>query len=306
LWALVLCVLGLGLAGAQAQTLMTDRPLAIRGLKVTERLGEKVPLYLQLTDSEGRQVTLGDSFNQGKPVVLIMAYYRCPMLCSLVLDAAQQAFNELDYTVGKDFNVSVVSFNEKETTEEARERKTTSLAGYRAGDTPEAQAGWTFHTTGSAQAQALADALGFPFRYLSDSGQFAHPAVIFILTPDGRISRYLHGLSKPEGTDAPGYTSRDLKLALLEASDGKIGASLGDVFLNFCYHYDPKAGTYTLAAYNVMRLGAVATMLLLGSFVGILVIRERMRRRRGAGGRTPRGRGRPATGVGVTGMEPQG
>ncbi len=252
--------------------LATDRPPEIRGLSVVERPGHEVPLDIQLTNDQGESVTLESYFHRDKPVIIVMAYYDCPMLCTQVLNTLSQATQKIEYGAGKDYTVVVVSFNETETTEQAAQAKVQALSFYDEAVREQVSSGWMFHTATAASSQELSDELGFSFRYLPRSGEFSHPAVVFVLTPEGKISGYLNGME---------YASRDLKLALLDASDGKVGRSLGDAFLHFCYSYDPTAGTYTIQAFRLMQVGAGISAILVFSLVGVLWFSEHRKRRSG-------------------------
>jgi protein SCO1/2 len=191
----------------------------------------------------------------------------------MVLQRLGQALDGVDFTVGEDFNVVVISFDPSNTTAMARDARAAALAGYDRGVTPEVEAGWEFHTSDEATVAKLADAVGFSYRYLDDIGEYAHPVGFTVLTPDGKVSRYFYGYE---------YPSRDLKIALLEASEGKIARTIGDVFLHFCYRLDPNTGKYTLAAVQVMKIGGILTlsaMVLLIAGLKIGEYRRVMRRR---------------------------
>lgn len=255
-------------AAASGQLITKEEPEEVRGVDVVPRLGERVPLDLPLTDSTGKTVTLGAYFNQDKPVVLALVYYNCPMICPLVLTRLQERLNAVPYTVGDDFNVVVVSFDPTNTTAMAAEAKATYLLGYNKPRTPSVEAGWTFHTATASDARVLAEAVGFRYRYIEESGQYAHPSVLTVLTSDGRVSRYVSGL-EPE--------PNDLRLALLEASEGKIAQGLGDFFLHRCFIWDPKTGKYTLHAWRLMQMGALLTVAALGTLIAALRMGDRAR-----------------------------
>jgi len=203
-----------------------------------------------------------------------MVYYNCPMICPLILRRLQERLNAVPYTVGEDFNVVVVSFDPRNTTQMAAENKAAYLDGYKKKATPAIEAGWTFHTASASSARVIAEAVGFKYRYIEESGQYAHPAVLTILTPDGKVSGYVSGL-EPE--------PNDLRLALLEASQGKIAKGLGDFFLHRCYRYDPKTGRYSLQATRVVQFGGLLTVAGLGALVAVLRAGERRRRAKATG-----------------------
>jgi protein SCO1/2 len=261
----------LAAAPTRAQVLMKNDPPDLQGVDLVPRLGATVPLKTTLIDSSGQTVELGKYFNQGKPVVLALVYYNCPMICPLVLQRLQERLNALPYTVGEDFNVVVVSFDPNNTTKMAAENKEIYLLGYKTRATPAIEAGWTFHTAPAGAARVIAEAIGFKYKFLEESGQYAHPAVLTVLTSDGRVSRYISGL-EPQ--------SNDLRLALLEASQGKIAKGLGDFFLHRCYLYDPKTGRYTIQAMRVMQMGGLVTVAAIGALLAALRAGERMRRAR--------------------------
>jgi protein SCO1 len=247
---------------AAAQTVL---PKALQNVGFDQRLNEQVPLELPFTDDEGERVTLRRYFGD-KPVILVLAYYRCPMLCTQVLNGLVQGLREMPFTVGNEFSVVTVSFDPNETTDMAAAKKRTYLHGY---GKPEAGAGWHFLTGDQQSIGRLTHAVGFRYAYDSLSDQFAHAAGIVILTPTGKVSRYFYDVH---------YSGRDLRLGLVEASHNKIGSPIDQILL-FCFHYDPTAGKYGAAIMNFVRLGGVLTMVGLGLMIGLLVRGERVRRR---------------------------
>ncbi|MEW6051537.1 MAG: SCO family protein [Candidatus Zixiibacteriota bacterium] len=250
------------LAGSVAGQVVLDNPPEFAGVGIEEHLGEKLPLDLAFTDDHGRPVTLQEFLGQGKPVVLNMVYYQCPMLCNLVLNGVTNAVKQIGWIPGEQFRMVAISINPRETYDLAAAKKLSYLTEL---SRPEAEAGWSFLVGTEANSKALAESLGFHYRYDSESKEFVHTAATFILTPDGTISRYLYGIE---------YNPRDLKLALLEASEGKTGSTLDRLIL-YCYHYDPQAKGYVLFAENVMKVGGGLTALLLGLALFILWRRER-------------------------------
>jgi protein SCO1/2 len=247
------------------------RPREVEGLDVEERVGLPLPMELQFTTSEGRVVQLGDYFKSNKPAVIAMVYYKCPVVCDIVMQRLTQSFSGMDYVVGEDFNALYFSFDSSETPEDAAAAKRGHLSNYSKPATPAVEAGWQFHVADADSARQLADAVGFKYRRLAN-GQFSHPAAIFVITPEGRISRYMYGYD---------YPSRDMKLSLIDATNGKLVKSLGDRFLSWCYMYDPSQGKYSLAAMRVMQLSGVISALFVGALVGTLFVGERIRRRLG-------------------------
>jgi protein SCO1/2 len=255
---------------ARAQLLLPEEPEIARSAGVTEKLGEEVPLDLVLDAWDNRRINVGHMFGQGhKPVVLALVYYDCPIVCSLVLNRLSDAIDALEnYDVGSDFNVMVVSFDPTEGPADAAQWRAAALAGYDRGVTPEVEAGWGFYTGSAAVVRPLSDSVGFAYSRMPN-GEFAHPTVFMVLTAEGRVSSYVHGFN---------YTSRDLKLALLEASEGKIAKSIGDWLIHKCYRYDPAAGAYTLQAMALMRFAGVVSIIGVGGLILALFIGERLRR----------------------------
>lgn len=257
------------LAGESAllSQVVLDSVPELAGVGITEHLGETVPLDLVFTDETGRQVRLAEYFGTGKPVILNLVYYQCPMLCNLVLNGMVNGVKGMEWLPGEKFEMVAVSINPAETWQLAGAKKQNYLAEL---GRPGAEAGWHFLVADSTQSRALANAVGFGYKYDEEQKEFAHSAAAFVLTPDGKISRYLYGIE---------FSARDLKLALLEASDGKIGTTIDRLIL-YCYHYDPQAKGYVLFATNVMRIGGALTALVLGIFVALLWRHERSNRRK--------------------------
>lgn len=252
-------------SSALGQAIKKDDP-QLRGVGVEEHLGDKIPLDLTFVNDAGDTVQLSHYFNQGKPVILVLAYYTCPMLCTLVLNGVTDAVRELPWPPGEKYQVLAISIDPRDTPELAAAKKHRYLEAL---NRKGADAGWDFMVGAADQSKALADAVGFKYRWDEDKQMYAHPAVIFILGEDGKISRYFYGLE---------YKPADLKLSLLEASQGEIGSTVDRVIL-YCFHYDPESGSYTVFAANVMKLGGVVTLLLLGSVIGVFWARDRHRRK---------------------------
>ncbi len=282
-WAAAVCVAAAGVSGAMAQTAgdadggddqFLGRPTQIRGMEVEEKLGAPLPLELTFTNAQGETVQLADYFKDNKPAIIGLVYFKCPIVCSVLMEKLSQSLRDVDLTVGQDFRVLLFSFDFTETTELAAKLKAYHLAGYNRDVTDEVRAGWEFHTSDAASAKQLANALGFKYRRL-DNGEFTHPVALFFVTPDGKISRYLYGFTIPP---------RDVKLSLIEASSGRLARSLGDRLSFFCYEYDPEAGAFTLQAVRVMQVAGIATMVGLGGLITALFVGERVRRRMAAAG----------------------
>jgi protein SCO1/2 len=231
-----------------------NRPTVLDGLDIVEHLDAEVPQNLGFRDDRGEEVVLGDYFDGTKPVVLSMNYSDCPMLCSLQLNALFDSMKELGLRPGEDFEFVSVSVNPLETTDRARLAKN----GYvrKLGDAG-ASKGLHFLTGSKSNVDALAKAVGFPYRYVSETKQYAHPAVLEICTPDGRLSRYLYGVEFPVQT---------LRLSLVEASEGKIGTTYDQILL-FCSHFDPEEGQYTPFATNLMKFAGGLTVFVAAIFI---------------------------------------
>ena len=236
-------------------------PKVLREIGFDQNLDRPVPLDVEFRDEEGRTVRLGDYFG-AKPVVMAFVYFDCPMLCTMVISSITSSLNVLSLDAGGDFEVVMVSFDPRETPALAAAKKNEHLRRY---DRPGAPAGWHFLTGGQASIDRLTRAAGFRYTWDDETKQFAHPAGLVILTPDGRLSRYLFGLD---------YSPRDLRLALVEASGGRIGNAV-DAALLYCYHYDPTTGRYGLVVMRLVRIAGVATLLALGTFIVVMVRRER-------------------------------
>jgi len=264
--AAVIAVVAGGPAGHAQSEFNADLPVELAGVDIVERLDERLPLELEFVDDRGRAIRLGDLFDGERPVLLQLGYFRCPLLCNLVLNGMVKALGELDWDAGDRFAVVAVSINPDEGHELAAAKKQGYIVEY---GRPGVSGGWHFLTGPEASSRGLADALGFGFRRQPD-GEFAHAAGLFVITPDGRISRYLYGTR---------YDERNLRLALLEASQGRIGSSW-DRFILWCYKFDPDAGGYVLVAMRVMQIGGLVTVVVMAVGLGLLWWRD-LRGRRG-------------------------
>jgi len=268
-----IAALSLFVASAQAQLIPTDLPDEIQGVKLIEHRGESVPTDIRLVDSLGNERTTGEFFDGDRPVILILAYYDCPLLCTLVLNRAQDALNDISWTLGKEYRMLTVSFDFTNTTEDAYSKQQEYLLGYR-DIVPDVA--WEFCTTDAESAKRLATAVGFHFKYIPETDEYSHPSVLTFLTPDGKINNYIENLI---------FDPRDVKLALIESAEGKQG-SIFDRIQHYCFTFNDSEGTYTLQAMNVMKLGGGLTMLFIGSFVGVVAI-VGMRRRAAQTNTTP-------------------
>lgn len=237
-------------------------PQELEGVGVEEKLGQQVNLNLEFTAENGYQVPLRKFFGAGKPVVLNLVYYRCPMLCNLVLNAQTKVMKQVAWTAGQEYDVVTVSIDPEEMFNLAVAKKKWYLEQY---GREQAAQGWHFLTDYQGNAKRLADAVGFNYRWDAKGQQWAHAAAIMILTPDGKVSRYLYGLQ---------YKERDMRLGLAEASEGKLG-SVGDKLLLFCFHYDPVSRSYVPFARNLMKAGGALMIVVFGAILSILWRRER-------------------------------
>jgi protein SCO1/2 len=247
-----------------APPLLADsRPGILREIGFDQNLGAQVPLDTAVKDEEGREWKLGD-FVKNRPVVLSLNYYSCPMLCTVALNGLASALNVLSFNAGREFEVLTVSFDPKDTSDLARAKKKTYLARYKR---PGAEEGWRFLTADAPAIATLTRAVGFRYAWDQETQQFAHPAGLVVLTPSGRIARYLYGIE---------YAPNDLRLALVEATGGKIGSAVDQVLL-FCYQYDPATGRYGATIMRIVRLGGVLTVVSLLTFVITMRRRETVR-----------------------------
>ena len=244
--------------GARAEP---GRPAILRDVGFDQRLGAEVPLDVPFRDESGARVTLRD-YVRDKPVILVPAYYECPMLCTLVLNGVVSALRALPFDIGREFRVVTVSFNPHETSDLAAAKKAGYLHEYRR---PGADAGWHFLVGDDTSIRPLMDAIGFRYTWDAAASQYAHASGLVVLTPGGRISHYFYGVEFPP---------KDLRLALVEASDERIG-SVVDQLLLFCFHYDPSTGRYSRVALNAVRAGGVLTLVALGLFIWISLRRDR-------------------------------
>jgi protein SCO1/2 len=254
---------GPGLPGSVAQEAgmpSTTVPPQLADVTFEQRLNHQLPLDARFRDETGRAVTLGDYFGK-RPVVLAFVYYQCPMLCTQVMNGISSALKVVPFTPGQDFEVVYVSFDPRDTPQAAAEKKTALLADYQQTRTA---AGWHFLTGDEASIRQVTSAAGFSYRWDEATGQFAHVSGVLVATADGRLSRYFYGVE---------YSPKELRMALVESGDGKIG-SVVDTLLLYCYHYNPAAGRYGAIAMNLVRLGGAVTALFLGGFIFLMRRRE--------------------------------
>lgn len=259
LWAGTL----LAASSVQAQP-SGQTPGRLQGVGVEERLGELLPRDIPFRDADGRAVVLGDYLDGERPVLLNLVYHNCPMLCNLVLDGLYQTLRGMEWVPGSEFDVVTVSFAADETPAMARRQKDKYIEAL---GKPAAAAGWHFLTGSQAAIDRLTGAIGFEYRWDDYQQQYAHPAMLLFVSGEGMISRYLYGLE---------YAPRDVRTALVEASNGKVGSALDRVIL-YCFQYDADANSYVPVALNMMKLGGMLTLLVLGLVLFIFWRRERLR-----------------------------
>jgi protein SCO1/2 len=262
LWVLIVLILFVmgAFSSAQAHHEDGEADNLLDVVAFDQKLNEPVPLELVFRDEAGRTVTLGDFIRQ-KPVILLLAYYECETLCDIVLEGLQQSLHSLSFSVGDQFDLVTVSIDPTETPALAQAEKTSALQAYQR---PGAAAGWHFLTGEQASISQLSEAIGFHYEYDEQTDQYAHPTGIVVLTPQGRISRYLYGIEFP---------ATDLRLGLVEASANQIGSPV-DQLLLLCYHYDPVTGQYSVLISNVLKIAGLGTVLILGSYLLVMFSRE--------------------------------
>jgi len=260
-WAAVLSsvwwLIGSGAGASRAE----ETVRTLKDVGITPRIGERISTGLVFRDSAGREITLAECLGE-KPVVLTPVYYRCPMLCGLELDGLVRCLRAMELTAGEDFNIVTFSIDPRETPKLAAEKRANYIEQYsRTID----EAGWRFLTGDADAVSRLCAAIGFRAAYDEQTGQYAHAAGIVALTPKGHISRYFYGVE---------FAPRDLRMALVEASAGKLGSATDHVLL-YCYAYDPTTGKYGLAIMNLIRAAGVLTVTALAAGVGMLLWHER-------------------------------
>jgi protein SCO1/2 len=238
----------------QDSNLRPALPGALQGVGIDQRLNSQLPLDVTFRDDLGRTVPLSTFFKTGKPVLLAPVYYRCPMLCSQVLNEVASALKAVSLNPGKDFEVVAFSFDPKDTVEIAAAKRQTYFARYGRAGTAN---GWHFLTGDPANIKLLMDAVGFHYKYDPSTDQYAHASGIMIVTPEGKLSKYFYGVD---------YSPRDIRLGLVEASHEKIGTPVDEALL-FCYHYDPTTGKYGAVAINIMRAAGGGFVLICGAFL---------------------------------------
>lgn len=239
---------------AQQELQTSGLPKALQTVGIEQRLNEQLPLETKFVDENGQEVALGDYFHKGKPVVLALVYYECPMLCNQVLTGLTGALKGMNFNAGKEFDIVAISFDPKDTPAIAKAKKETYLAHY---GRPETAAGWHFLTGTPASIAKITEAVGFKYQWDEQTKQFAHAGGIQIATPEGKLSRYFYGID---------YAPKDIKFGVMDASSNKIGNPVEKLIL-YCYHYNPASGKYGLMIMNIIRLGGVATIIGLAAMI---------------------------------------
>lgn len=261
--AMLVVALFAGLLGARAASAAPDQPLSpeMRAIEVTDHRGERIDTGLKFVDHDGKPVILADFFDGERPVAFTLNYYRCRVVCSVQLNGLADALAEVDWKAGEDFRLVTLSIDPHETPVDARKKRSNIAEVVGKGDDID----WAFLTGGELEIRALAAQLGIGYAYDAEQDQYAHPGVVVFLTPDGRVSRYVYGLT---------YDPLDVKLGLYEAADGKIGGPVEQLYLS-CFSYDATIGQYGPFAMGIMRLGGSLTALVLGTLLFFLWRRER-------------------------------
>lgn len=254
---------------SSAQVLLKENPAELAGAKLEEKRGAEIPGGLVFTDSTGETVEFDSLFDGKRPVVLILGYYDCPLLCPWVFNSMQQAFNQLAWRVGKEYRVVAVSIDPTNTTEQAQGERRKATRGLEREATDD---GWMFLLSPDERVAELAEAVGFGYAYLEESGEYSHPGVAIIVSPEGVVTQYLQVSPLPE---------KQLRLSLMEAADGQIGSFI-DKFIFSCHIYDPDAGSFVLHAKSIMNISAVLTAIAVGVVIGGLLLAERVKKKKRA------------------------
>jgi protein SCO1 len=238
-----------------------DRPSPLKNVTIEQRLNAQIPLDTTFRDEYGRSVQLSSYFGK-RPVVLALIYYQCPMLCNQILNGITRAARVMTLQPGKDYDVVAISFDAREKPSDAAAKKAVYMKEI---NQPQAPAAWHFLTGDPDNIKRVTGAVGFRYVWDVHTAQFAHASAVYVLTPQGKISKYFYGVD---------YSARDLRFGLIEASNNKIGTPV-DQLLLFCYHFDPHSAKYTPVALGILRVAGAGTLFMLGGFVVIMLRRER-------------------------------
>jgi protein SCO1/2 len=240
-----------------------DRPTPLKDVTIEQKLNSQLPLDAMFRDENGKTVRLGTYFGK-RPVVLALVYYECPMLCTQILNGMVRAAKVLTFRPGKDYDVLAISFDARETPKEAAAKKAVYMKDY---GHPETAAGWHFLTGDLDSIKRVTEAVGFRYTWDAHTATFAHASAIYVITPDGKLSKYFYGIE---------YSPKDMRLGLVEASQNKIGTAVDQILL-FCYHFDPSSAKYTFIALDLLRVAGAATLLALGGFVFLMLRRDKQK-----------------------------
>jgi len=240
-----------------------EAPNILKKVTLDGHMNAQVPLGLTFRDETGRTIRLGDFFHAGRPVLLVPAYYECPMLCTQVLNSVTTALRVVGLTPGTDFEVVTVSFDPKEPFGLARDKKAAYMAKF---NRPGTEGGFHFLTGDQTSIDPLLDTIGYKLQYDPAIDQYAHPAAIVVLTPDGRVSKYFQGID---------YSARDVRFALIDASQGHVGSVFERTVITWCYHYDPTTGTYGLLTIRLVQAGGILTVATMLVFWTVMWRRDR-------------------------------
>ncbi len=245
----------------QDSNLKPALPGALKGVGIDQRLDAQIPLNLTFNDEAGRVAPLSTFFHPNRPVIFVLVYYRCPMLCNEILNGLSAALKIVSLNPGRDFEVVAVSFDPKDTPEIAAAKKQSYLRRY---NRPNTSNGWHFLTGDPANIKALTEAIGFHYTYDSATDQFAHASAVMVATPEGKLSKYFYGVE---------YSARDLRLGLVDASANKIGTPV-DQLLLFCFHYDPSSGKYGALTMTSLRIAGAGFVIVCGAFLFVAFRRD--------------------------------
>ena len=264
-FGLALSLFAASVAGAQVTPGSTGQasngmPAILNGVGFRPELNAQIPLDTPFKDEAGKAVKLGDYFHTQKPVVLAFVYYGCPMMCTQLEQGVVGSLKMLSFNPGRDYEVAFISFDDRDTTDMAAQKKVSAMEKFRR---PETASGWHFLTGSKESIAAATNAANFHFNFDPKQNLFAHASGILLLTPDGHISRYFYGVEFP---------SRDVRLGLVDASAGKIGTPVDHVLL-YCFQYDPSTARYSATILGIVRIGGILT--LAAMLIGFLIFRRR-------------------------------
>lgn len=247
-----------GLTCAEVPLLANELPPELQGVGIVERLDQTAPLDIPFKDESGKDVTLRDFLKPGRPIILTPVYYECPMLCNVTLNGLVEGMNGIEWSAGREFEIVTFSFNPKEGPQLADVKKRAYLTQYKR---ETAKQGWHFLTGAQQDIERMCKGIGFGYRYDAKANEYAHTSTIMLLTPDGKLARYINNVV---------FQPRDLKFGLIEASQGSIGSPMDKFLLFMCYHYDPLRNSYAASAMKIMRFGGLVTVILVALGLGMM------------------------------------